>query len=276
MERNIKRGHCFVPECNCIVEKGEGFRRFVKGRGMRVFCPRHAFSLEAYHESEAYRADSIGTEKKLPLTRQTIGVEIEIDCDRNDEAYLAFRGSLERVGYCFEHDCTVMGGEAPSPKMQGLAHISKVLQNNEDIFYAFTENTGAHVHVSCNKIEYLRRYYHSIFMPLCDYISSHDDAWKIEIFGSAFRGYAQPITMASSATAHANFINLQHGHTIEFRLPRIRERHQFMNVLKFWREVGFMIDNFNFHEDGDSLTRKTYARKCGFAIVKLARKYFGD
>lgn len=274
MERNIYRGHCLV--CGCVVNSGEGYRRLVRGRGYRIFCSDHAIGLEGYHESASYRADSIGTDKKMPLTRQTVGVEVEIDCDRDDETYRRFRGTLERVGYCFEHDCTVRGGEAPSPKMQGLAHISKVLQNNEDIFYAFTENTGAHVHVSCNKIEYLRRYYHSIFMPLCDYISGHSDAWKIEVFGSAFRGYAQPITETSSATAHANFVNLQHDHTIEFRLPRIRERHQFMQVLKFWREVGFMIDNFDFHENEDAFTRKLYAKKCGFAIVKLANKYFGD
>lgn len=274
MERNINKGHCMV--CGCVVNKSEGYRRFVRGRGFRIFCCDHALSLEGYHESASYRADSIGTIKKMPLTRQIIGVEVEIDCDRNDEVYRRFRGTLERVGYCFESDCTVRGGEAPSPKMQGLAHISKVLQNNEDIFYAFTENTGAHVHVSCNKVEYLRRYYHSIFIPLCDYISDHSDAWKVEVFGSAFRGYAQPITATSIATAHANFVNLQHDYTMEFRLPRIRERHQFMQVLKFWREVGFMIDNYDFHEDGDALTRKLYAKKCGIEVVKLARKYFGD
>ena len=276
MERNIKRGHCFVPECNCVVEKGEGFRRFVKGRGMRVFCPRHAFSLEDYHDSITYRADSIGTEKKLPLTRQTIGVEIEVDCDRHDNAYLAFRGSLERVGYCFESDCTVRGGEAPSPKMQGLAHISALLRNNENIFYAFTENTGAHIHTYCNDISYMRRYYHSLFVPLCEYIKAHDSAWMINTFGSTFRGYAEAITINTYPERHSNFVNVQHSNTLEFRLPRIRERHQFMNVVKFWREVGFMINNFDFHKNGDSNTRKRYAMKCGEEIVKLARKYFGE
>ena len=274
MGRNVNRGFCMV--CGRRVEGGEGYRRLVKGRGKRVFCVDHAFSLEDYHESETYRADSIGTTKKMPLTRQTVGVEFEIDCDRNDEAYLAFRGSLERVGYCFESDCTVRGGEAPSPKMNGLSHISALLRNNEEIFYAFTENTGAHIHTYCNDVSYMRRYYHTLFVPFCEYISRHTDTWKVEKFGSTFRGYAQPIYDGISPTNHSNFVNTQHDNTLEFRLPRIRERHQFMNVVKFWREVGFMINNFDFHKNGDYDTRKRYAIRCGEEVVKLARKYFGD
>ena len=274
MERNRNRAHCLV--CGMVVNGGEGYRRYVKGRGYRVFCERHALSMEDYHGSSEFRADRIGTEKKLPLTRQSVGVEIELDCSRNDEAYLAIRGSLERVGYCFEHDCTVQGGEAPSPKMYGLSHLSAILRNNEAIFYAFTENTGAHIHTYCNDVEYMRRYYHTLFIPLYEYISRHDDTWKVEKFGSTFRGYAQPIYDGISPTNHSNFVNTQHDNTLEFRLPRIRERHQFMNVVKFWREVGFMINNFDFHKDGDSIQRKAYAKKCGDEIVALARKYFGE
>lgn len=274
MERNVNKGHCMV--CGCVVAKGEGFRRMVRGRGFRVFCERHAIGLEGYHNSSIYRADSIGTNKKMPLTRQPLGVEIEIDTYRDDDIYLRFRGTLERVGYCFESDCTVRGGEAPSPKMQGLAHISKVLQNNEDVFYAFTENTGAHIHTACSKVEYLRRYYHSIFVPFSEYLKRHSEAWLIENFGSDFRSYAQPIDRYTDPTDHSNVVNLQHAHTIEFRLPRIRERHQFMNDLKFWREVGFLIETFDFKENSDKETRKAVAKVCGNEIIKIAIKYFGE
>ena len=273
MTRNINKGHCMV--CGCVVMAGEGFRREVRGRGYRVFCDRHASNLEMYHASSRYRADSIGTPKKMPLTRQLVGVEIEIDTSRTDAIYLRFRGTLERVGYCLESDCTVRGGEAPSPKMQGLAHISKVLQNNEDIFYAFTENTGAHIHTACSKVEYLRRYYHSIFVPFSEYLERHNEAWLIEKFGSGFRHYAQAIDRYSDALDHSNVVNLQHSNTIEFRLPRIRERHQFMDDLKFWREVGFLIENFDFKPNADKETRKASAKTCGDLIVRLAIKYFG-
>ena len=275
MERNINKGRCLV--CNNIVYKGEGYRRFVRGRGIRVFCVEHALSLEGYHESDAYRADYIGTQKKMPLTNQLIGVEIEIDADMQDTMYQRFRGTLERVGYCFESDCTVAGGEAPSPKMRGLAHISKVLQNNEDAFVYFTSNTGAHVHTSTSKIGYIRRYYHSIWMPLFYYINGHSSEWRLEKFGSDFRHYACKINNESYPESHSNFINVQHDNTIEFRLPRIRERHQFMDILKFWREVGFFLENYDFQKDSPSnLKRKEVASKAGDEIVKIAIKYFGD
>lgn len=274
LERNIKKGHCLV--CGRTVEGGEGFRRYVRGRGLRVLCESHAYDLEEYHDSEQYRTEYIGTFKKMPLTNQLVGVEIEIDADMDESIYLRFRGTLERVGYCLESDCTVRGGEAPSPKMRGLAHISKVLQNNEDAFIYFTSNTGAHVHTSTSNISYLRRYYHSIFMPLCEYIEAHDSAWRVDKFGSDFRHYASRIDENSYPESHSNFVNVQHEHTIEFRLPRIRERHQFMNVIKFWREVGFYLENFDFHKGAISnAERVAYARKAGEGIVKLAVKYFG-
>lgn len=275
MERNINKGHCMV--CGNVVYKGQGYRREVRGRGYRVFCSRHALNLEDYHDSDMFRADYIGTQKKMPLTNQLIGVEIEIDADMQDALYQRFRGTLERVGYCLESDCTVAGGEAPSPKMRGLAHISKVLQNNEDAFVYFTSNTGAHVHTSTSKIDYIRRYYHSIWMPLFYYINGHDTEWRIEKFGSDFRHYACKINNETYPESHANFVNVQHEHTLEFRLPRIKERHQFMNVLKFWREVGFFLENYDFQESSlSSANRKEVASKAGREIVKIAIKYFGD
>ena len=274
MERNIHKGHCLV--CGSVVYKGQGYRREVRGRGYRIFCSRHALSLEDYHDSDAYRAEYIGTQKKMPLTNQLIGVEIEIDADMNDAIYQRFRGTLERVGYCLESDCTVAGGEAPSPKMRGLAHISKVLQNNEDAFVYFTSNTGAHIHTSTSKIDYIRRYYHSIWMPLYEYLDSHDAEWRKTKFGSDFRHYACRISEDTYPESHANFVNVQHDNTIEFRLPRIRERHQFMNVLKFWREVGFFLECYDFQEDSiSSINRKEIAHKAGTGIVKIANKYFG-
>lgn len=275
MEKNINKGHCMV--CDKVVLAGQGYRREVRGRGKRVFCSRHALSLEDYHDSDMFRADYIGTQKKMPLTNQLIGVEIEIDADMNDAIYQRFRGTLERVGYCLESDCTVAGGEAPSPKMRGLAHISKVLQNNEDAFVYFTSNTGAHVHTSTSKISYIRRYYHSIWMPLFYYINGHDTEWRIEKFGSDFRHYACKINNETYPENHSNFVNVQHDNTIEFRLPRIKERHQFMNVIKFWREVGFFLECYDFQENSlSSINRKEVASKAGREIVNIAIKYFGD
>lgn len=275
MERNKKFGHCLV--CGCEVVSGEGYRRFVRGRGLRVVCVDHASNLMSYHGSEALRADEIGTEKKMPLTRTTIGVEIETDGQsRTDEKYLRFRGTLERVGFVFESDCSVRTGEAPSPKMQGLATMSAILRNNQDVFDLFTENTGSHIHVQCDDIAYIRRYYHTLFVPFCEYLESHSDTWLINNFGSDFRYYACKITRYTDCMNHANFINVQHEHTLEFRLPRIREYRQFVELLKFWREVGFFLNNFDFEKTSEATTRKRKASEAADEIVKIARKYFGD
>ena len=160
--------------------------------------------------------------------------------------------------------------------MRGLGHISKVLQNNEDAFVYFTSNTGAHIHTSTSKIEYIRRYYHTIWLPLYEYLDKHDAEWRKTKFGSDFRHYACRISEDTYPENHSNFVNVQHNNTIEFRLPRIKERHQFMNVLKFWREVGYYLENYDFHENSISREeRKTVAQKAGQEIVKLAVKYFG-
>lgn len=276
LERNIKAGHCLV--CGRRVMANEGFRRMVRGRGLRVFCVDHADSLMRYHGSVALRAESIGTPKKTTLASTTVGVEIETDgASTHDEKYLRFRGTLERVGFVFESDCTVRTGEAPSPKMVGLATISAILRNNQDCIYLLdTPNTGAHTHVGVSDIEYLRRYYHSIFVPLSGWLARHSTEWLIEKFGSGFRYYAKEITPYSNVMEHANVVNMQHDHTIEFRLPRITGYKQYMQVIKFWREVGCFLNHYDFKKDADPATRKSRAKQAGVEIVKLAMLYFGD
>ena len=276
LERNIHKGRCLV--CGRVVYANEGFRRMVRGRGYRIFCCDHADSLMSYHGSEVLRADSVGTTKKTPLARTTVGVEIETDAsDRHNAKYLRFRGTLERVGFVFESDCTVRTGEAPSPVMNGLATISAILRNNQDVIdELFTDNTGAHVHVACDDVSYIRRYYHSIFVPFCEYLESHSDEWLVENFGSSFRHYASRITRNTDAMNHSNVVNVQHGSTLEFRLPRIREYRQFVKVVKFWRMVGFELNNFDFHKTAESnAERLALARQAGRMVVEIATKFYG-
>ena len=109
MTRNINKGHCLV--CGCEVKAGEGWRRYVRGRGYRVFCSDHAVDLEHYHGSAALRADRIGSPKKMPLTNQSIGIEIETDTNRTDDDYLRFRGTLERVGTCLKATALFVAGK---------------------------------------------------------------------------------------------------------------------------------------------------------------------
>ena len=275
LQRNIRKGHCLV--CGRTVYANEGFRRMVRGCGYRVFCDRHADSLECYHGSEVLRADHVGTTKTTALAATTVGVEIETDAiSRSDEKYLRFRGTLERVGFVFESDCTIRTGEAPSPKMQGLATISAILRNNQDCLYMLdTPRTGAHTHVAVDDIEYLRRYYHSIFVPFSEWLDDHGSEWLVDNFGSGFRGYACKIDRYSDVFDHSNVVNMQHDHTIEFRLPRITGYKQYMKVIKFWREVGLFLNTYDFKKDADASIRKAKATQAGNGIVEIAEKWFG-
>ena len=100
--------------------------------------------------------------------------------------------------------------------------------------------------------------------------------WLINNFGSDFRYYACKIDRYTDCMNHANFINVQHDHTLEFRLPRIREYRQFVELLKFWREVGFFLNNFDFEKTAEAITRKRKASEAAEEIVKIAKKYFGE
>ena len=120
LEMNRGAGDCFV--CNRRVEKGEGYRIHVRGRGKRVFCRLHALSAEGYHRSEQYRAEKVGTEKKSSLAKTTIGIEWEMENIHDNYAlYREWRSALERAGFCAEHDGSLEDGEElPSPTCEGV------------------------------------------------------------------------------------------------------------------------------------------------------------
>lgn len=267
---NIRRGHCIV--CNDIVEKGEGKRVLIPSRGIRMVCRRHMndYNLRGYCDEDYTER---GTMKTTPLASTTIGCEIEYN---NEVANIsALRTFLEGCGFIITSDCTVYS-EAKSPIYTGLGSISKVLQSIEREGFlpcVMSEGVGAHIHVQCNDIGYVRRYYHSIFLPLADYIRGVEN--KEEVFGSNYRDYAQDIYFNCNAMYHSNLFNVEHNHTIEFRLPKIRGYKQYLHLVKFWREIGCYINHFDFDKNNvDNNIRKANARKCGEALVNIAKKYF--
>ena len=137
-----------------------------------------------------------------------------------------------------------------------------------------TPRTGAHTHVGVDDMPYLRRYYHSIFVPFCEWLESHNSEWLVDKFGSSFRGYACKINRTSDVYNHSNVVNMQHEHTIEFRLPRITGYKQYMQVIKFWREVGLFLNTFDFDKEAEAGVRLEKARKAGEGVVSIAKKWF--
>ena len=274
LERNINKGHCFV--CGEIVLAGEGFRRPIRGRGVRVVCSCHKDTdCEYYHGSIRYRADKVGTEKKATLAKTTVGIEWEMEGIHTDiEKFKAVRGALERAGFCFEHDGSLNDGmEAPSPKCEGVKSLSALIhsmsERGEDVFLK-GDNCGMHIHAAADNMSVYRNWYHTLFIPFCEWIDSHDMNFCNANFGGKFRGYANRIDRHSSIMTHSNFVNMQHEHTIEWRIPRYVSACQTVVLLKFWRKVLWMLNTTDWKTGEDFATRKAVAVKASENIIKIA------
>lgn len=277
MERNKNFGHCFV--CNCEVKAGEGYRLFVRGRGKRVYCPDHATGAEHYHGSEEYRADRVGTAKKSSLAKTTIGIEWEMEGIHDDYGlYREWRSALERAGFCAEHDSSLDDGEElPSPTCEGAKSLSALIHSaenrGEDVFLK-GDNCGMHIHAQADNMDVYRNWYHTLFIPFCEWLDSKSEDFCKANFGGKFRGYAHKIDRSSYVLEHSNFVNMQHAHTIEWRIPRYVSACQTVILLKFWRKVCWMLNTTEWKEDADRATRKAIAETAAKKIVKIAEDTF--
>lgn len=281
---NQRFARCIAPDCGCELPAGTGKAIFIPSKGIRYVCDRHFGDngLLGYH-GNARRLQmndngALGTPKKTALAQTTISVEFETYTPSAHTArYTAVRNILESCFDCkAESDCTVTW-ENPSHYCAGLAKFSKVLQRMDlqgELAYFDNEKCGAHIHAGADDVRYLRRYYHSIFVPLSDYIVSLPRAKRIEYFGRDFAEWAQPIRHGCNVENHTNVFNMQHEATVEFRLPRITGFNQYMKVLKFWRQCMCEVNHFEFNKDADSATRKASADRCAEKLVKIAKKYF--
>ena len=276
---NKNKAHCMV--CGRVLQAGEGYVRKVRGCGSnpRVFCDRDIDNACHYHESASIRREKIGTEKKSSLARTTVGIEWETENKSlNYEAYQSMRGALERAGFVAERDGSLEDGfEFPSPICEGVKSLSALIHSmanrGEDVFLK-GENTGMHIHARADKMNVYVNWYHTLFIPFCEWIDSHDIDFCNANFGGRFRSYAHKINRQSNVYEHSNFVNMQHAHTIEWRIPRYVSACQTVILLKFWRKVLWMLNNTDWKEDADYATRKAVAVQASKNIVKIASDTF--
>lgn len=281
-DENKYHKHCSI--CGCDVPARMGFSIVVRGKGTngRVFCRRCGLGTWSYGIGND---KVIGTDKKGILESTTVGVEVEM-VNMDDEKFYSLRRQLGFMGFhnvntnrnVPQSDCTV-DTEIPTPIMQGLASLSALLRNAEkrgELVCTNNRQCGAHIHVYCNDVNYVRRYYHTLFKGFQSWLDTIGTDKRVEIFGSDFRGYASRVNMETcEEPMHGSFINVEHNDTLEFRLPRIVSHKQYIKVVKFWREVGCLINNFDFNKTADRATRKAKATECGAYITQLALEYFG-
>lgn len=272
---------CMCNNCTSIgTHKVEIAKR---GNRFGYMCDFHFFHTEGYNDENGFRK---GNRKVNGFT---------YSCEFETSASTAKgRGELLDFGFLPTHDCTV-NVEYKSPIYEGLNAISKQLTSIDNLMCGgdldVGNNCGTHFHVghvdhiNPTTMDYIRRFYHSIFVPLSDCMKNNPTE-TTAFWGRNFTYYASPIDRHTSPTDHCNFINLQHAYTVEFRLAKFINASQYMNVVKFSRDViNAVIENFIKHFNDTDFDRSRYADATAYRkhkatvtankIVKLYCKYAG-
>ncbi len=282
---NHNRTHCIF--CGATLESGDAYALCLPETGVnpRYICRADRDKLNAmkwYHfNSENRDPDDmpLGTPKKGDIESTTIGLELE-EVHYNAPSFWTFRVLVERCFNVVAEDDGTVDAEFPTDKMEGANKASKMLKKLQKYgFVSFLDHNsvGAHIHVYCSCVPTIRNWYNTLFVPLCEYIQSHDDTWIKEKFGRTFGSYRNPINNHTDAVSHSNFVNTQHNHTLEFRLPRIHTAEQYLNVVYFWRESVAYLNSIEWIENNgcNRDNRKIQAVNVSENLVKIARKYFG-
>lgn len=280
MSRNPK---CMCPNCNNVGTVKVG----VNNRGGRngYLCAYHALHNESYTTENDYRK---GVRKANGFT---FSVELETSYSN-----IKARTELANLGYIPTHDGSISSAEFKSPIYEGLNAISKQLVSIDTLkaqgHLAINDHCGTHFHVghvdyiNVTTMGYIGRFYHSLFVPLCEEMQAHAETTE-KFWGRYFTYYASPITRHSMSQAHENFINVQHDYTIEFRLAKFQNAKQYMQVVKFCRDItNAIIENFIKHFNDTDFDKTRYATATAYRkhkanvtaqkIVKLYQKYTAE
>lgn len=248
-------------------------------RGQRVayICPRCAQEMHSYYDenNELRGADTVH-----PFT---YGMELETS-GSTEKA----RGELAEYKFMPSHDSTV-DVEFKSPIMnnlKSLSHLGKVLDKmlaNGEI--EIDSSCGTHFHVGHSKLNaetmgYVRQFYNSLFVPLCEEMQRHPMETE-QLFGRNFGFWSDTINMHSDAMDHTNFINVQHNVTLEFRIAYFKSGAQYMRVAKLATKITeAVMNNFVEHFNDSEWDHSRYAtireyrlHKAQVAAQKMVKAY---
>lgn len=269
---------CMHPDC--YDEGTVRVNLYKRGGRAAYLCNYHAFHLESYSSENDNRHG------KTKVNPYTFGHECE-----SVDASIKARVEMCGLGFTATSDCSlgVNGVEFKSPIYEGMNAIIKQANSIERLLMngdmVKDERSGDHTHVGNRDmineetIQYIRRFYHSLFLPLCEAMKEDEEGTK-KLFGRYFTGYAHAINENSSPMTHENYINLQHSYTIEYRLCKFRSAEQFQNLVRFCKAIteaicNNFVTNFNDIPEGKEATkwRKQKANVAANKMVKLFKKY---
>lgn len=238
-------GNNTTPKCSCVNCNNIGKFSYParrRGGNNAYLCSFHRTSLSSYYDENNL---FLGKPKVNGIT-----ISHELEVMRPTE-YARLELCLQ--GYLPTHDSTV-DAEFKSAISYGLNTISsyadtiEYLRNNGEI--VLDGNVGLHTHfghtlINSATMSYIRRFYHSLFVPLLQ--SWNNDSEKyITLFGRKAGGWANcNVTMDSSPVEHTNAINTQHEPTIEFRSPRFQTAKQYIAVVNYLKKVVLtVVENY--------------------------------
>lgn len=263
---------CCMAGCNNVgVHPVDVYRR---GQRNAFLCDYHRNNDASYYDENN---TVTGVSKKNGVT---VSVEFETGCTTD-------KGRIELVasGYMPTHDATVTH-EYKSPIMQGLNGLSKhcvtidrLIANGDvelDTRCGTHFNVGIVGKINADSIGKIARFYHSIFLPLSEYLAEHPEECKA-VFGRTLNSWARPISRSTDARAHENFVNLQHDTHIEYRVCKFVSAKQYMTAARLCvKMTECIVTNFveHFNDLGTGRTAEQTAHRKHKASV-TAKKLVG-
>lgn len=271
-----------------------------RGNRVEYMCADCATRNRNYH---ATNSKVMGTDKA-----NEIFVGIESENSFSDEYA---RNAMFEYGFIPTHDCSLRSDgsgwrygsdgntcEYVSALMKGLNRASKWALTCDrlisDGHLKVNDSCGTHFHVSVDSMKdehgemtyngYIRRFYHSLFIPLNQAMVENPEATKA-LFGRWFGHYCEQIT-ASATPAHNRYlwINVINNSNIEFRLNRFVSGKQYQALMKMEVEmVKCIVTNFCEHFNDTDIDRRRYenmtayrkhkAQVTAVKLVKIFKKY---
>lgn len=247
-----------------------------RGERSAYICERCATRNEYYH---ATNDKILGTDKVVPVM---IGIE-------NETAYSDdyARNAMFEYGFIPTHDCSIhsdgMGRrygsdgnacEYVSGLMKGLNRASKWALTCDKLIaeghMTINDSCGTHFHVSIDSMKdsngektymgYIRRFYHSLFIPLSEAVASNPEAMR-RMFGRGFGHYCEAIDRTANPEYDRYlWVNVTNNNNIEFRLNRFVNGKQYQALMKMEVEmVKCIVTNFCEHFNDTEIDRRRYA-----------------
>lgn len=283
-----------VAECTCCggffnVNEMTGTAMPNRGGRIAYMCRHCATNNRYYHTSN--------TEMQGKAKNNKVCVGWELETAYSDDYA---RNILFEYGMIPTNDSSLRGSrtcEYVSGIQQGLNIGSKMCVSIEKLIQEghlqINDSCGTHYHISINNMcnsmgravymGYVRRFYHSLFLPLANAMRENPEKTK-KLFGRYFTHYAKDIGTYTDPDSRYNFINVTNDSNIEFRLNKFVTAKQSQELTKMEVEmVKCIVKNFCEHFMDTEWDRTRYEKRTHYRkhkadvtakkLVKLYEKY---